>query len=41
MSWLSMVLLSLGQTIAGEIGVGDNAEAVETTLDTTSTADES
>jgi hypothetical protein len=39
MSWLSMVLSSLGQTIAGEIGVGDGAAELETPVDDTTSAD--
>lgn len=40
MSWLSMVLSSLGQTIAGEIGVGDDAAELELLVDGTTSADE-
>lgn len=39
MSWLSTVLSSPGQTIAGEIGVGDSPEALETMVDDTTSAD--
>jgi len=39
MSWLSMVLSSLGQIMAGEIGVGDDAAELETLVDGTESAD--
>lgn len=39
MSWLSMVLSSLGQTIAGEIGVGDDAAELETLVEGTTSAE--